>query len=278
MSRRAYRILPTEATTFHPRLLGRRGAVASNSNLSASAGAEVLRAGGNAIDAAVAASFVEGLVNPQMHTLGGECPLLVRLAGERRVIAVNGNTAAPARATPQAYRARGLADIPDSGILAAGVPAAFGALVTSLQRWGSLPLREVIAPAQYLAKNGFPVSEGLRNQHKFGIAPMQARFQAEWPGSAKLYLPGGRVPEVGEIFRNEALGRTFDYLANARDPLEAFYKGEVAAEIAKFSKERDGLLAREDLAVFETRIEAPASVKLGDTELFKTGFWSQGPA
>ena len=278
MSQRAYRILPTEATTFHPRLLGRRGAVASNSNLSASAGAEVLRAGGNAIDAAVAATFVEGVVNPQMHTIGGECPILVRLAGESRVIAVNGNMAAPARATPEAFRARGLADIPDSGIFAAGVPAAFGALVTALERWGTMPLAEAIGPALELARNGFPVSEGLRNQHKYGIAAMQPRFEAEWPGSAQLYLPGGRVPEVGELFRNAALARTFEYLARAKDPLEAFYKGEVAAEIARFSNEREGLLARGDLAAFETRIEAPASLKLGDTELFKTGFWSQGPA
>ncbi len=278
MSRRAYRIAPTDATTFHPRLLGRRGAVASNSNLSASAGADILKAGGNAIDAAVAASFVEGLVNPQMHTIGGECPILVRLAGERRVIAVNGNMAAPAAATPEAFRARGLQDIPDSGILAAGVPAAFGALVTALQRWGTMPFAEVVAPALELAKNGFPVSEGLRNQHKYGIAAMQPRFEAEWPGSARVYVPGGRVPEVGELFRNEALARTFEYLARAKDPLEAFYKGEIAAEIARFSKERDGLLAREDLAAFETKIETPASVRLGDTELFKTGFWSQGPA
>lgn len=278
MSRRAYRILPTDATTFHPRLMGRRGAVASNSNLSANAGADVLKAGGNAIDAAVAASFVEGVVNPQMHTIGGECPLLVRLAGERRVIAVNGNMAAPARATPEAFLARGLADIPDSGILAAGVPAAFGALLTALHKWGTLPLREVIAPALELAKHGFPVSEGLRNQHKYGIAAMQARFEAEWQGSAKLYLPGDRVPEVGELFRNPALARTFEYLASAKDPLAAFYQGEVAAEIAKFSRERDGLLAREDLAAFETKIEEPASLRLGDTELFKTGFWSQGPA
>ena len=278
MSRRAYRILPTGATTFHPRLLGTRGAVASNSNLSASAGADVLKAGGNAFDAAVAATFVEGLVNPQMHTIGGECPMLVRLAGENRVIAVNGNMAAPARATPQEYRSRGLTDVPDSGILAAGVPAAFGALMTVLARWGTMPLRQVVAPALALAKNGFPVSEGLRNQHKYGIAAMQPRFVKEWPGSARLYLPGNRVPAVGELFRNEALARTLDYLANAKDPLDAFYKGEVAAEIAKFSREHDGLLAREDLASFETRIEAPASVKLGDTELFKTGFWSQGPA
>jgi gamma-glutamyltranspeptidase/glutathione hydrolase len=278
MSRRAYRILPTEERTFHPRLMGTRGAVAANSNLSADAGADVLKAGGNAIDAAVAASFVEGVVNPQMHTIGGECPLLVRLAGESRVIAVNGNMAAPAKATPEAFRARGLADIPDSGILAAGVPAAFGALVTALQKWGTLPLREVIAPALRLAKEGFPLSEGLRNQHKYGIVPMRPRFEAEWPGSAQLYLPGARVPEVGERLRNPALARTYEYLAAAKDPLAAFYQGEVAAEIAKFSREHDGLLAREDLAAFETRIEAPASLKLGDTELFKTGFWSQGPA
>jgi gamma-glutamyltranspeptidase/glutathione hydrolase len=278
MSRRAYRILPTENRTFHPRLMGTRGAVASNSNLSADAGVDVLKAGGNAIDAAVAASFVEGLVNPQMHTVGGECPLLVRLAGESRVIAVNGNMAAPARATPEAFRARGLSDIPDAGILAAGVPAAFGALVTALQRWGTMPLREAIAPAIRLAKKGFPVSEGLRNQHKYGIVPMRERFLAEWPGSAKLYLPGGRAPEVGDMFRNPALARTFEYLAGAKDPLEAFYKGDVAAEIAKFSKAQDGLLSREDLAAFETKIEAPVSLRLGDTELFKTGFWSQGPA
>lgn len=278
MSRRAYRILPTETRPFHPRLMGTRGAVASNSNLSASAGADVLKAGGNAIDAAVAASFVEGLVNPQMHTIGGECPILVRLAGESRVIAVNGNMAAPEKATPEAFRARGLSDIPDSGILAAGVPAAFGALVTALQKWGTLPLAEAIAPAIELAKNGFPVSEGLRNQHKYGIVPMQRRFEAEWPGSAQLYLPGGRVPEVGERFRNPALARTYEYLAREKEPLAAFYRGDVAAEIAKFSKERDGLLAREDLAAFETKIEAPVSLRLGDTELFKTGFWSQGPA
>jgi gamma-glutamyltranspeptidase / glutathione hydrolase len=278
MSRRAYRILPTEARTFHPRLMGTRGAVASNSNLSADAGADVLKAGGNAIDAAVAASFVEGVVNPQMHTIGGECPLLVRLAGESRVHALNGNMAAPGKATPEAFRARGLADIPDSGILAAGVPAAFGALVTALQKWGTMPLAAVIAPALRLAKEGFPVSEGLRNQHKYGIGPMRARFEAEWPGSAQLFLAGGRVPEVGERFRNAALARTFAYLAAEKDPLAAFYKGEVAAEIAKFSKDRDGLLAREDLAAFETRIETPASLRFGDTELFKTGFWSQGPA
>src|ERR1700682_6091010 len=105
-SPRAYRTAPTDGATFHPRLIGTHGAVAANSYLSVNAGVDILKAGGNAIDAAVAATFVEGLVNPQMHTIGGECPILIRLAGERRVIAVNGNTAAPMNATPDASPAR----------------------------------------------------------------------------------------------------------------------------------------------------------------------------
>ena len=78
--------------------------------------------------------------------------------------------------------------------------------------------------------------------------------------------------------KNEALARTLDYLANAKDPHAAFYRGDVAAEIAKFSSARDGLLTREDLASFETRIEEPVSLRFGDVELFKCGFWTQGPA
>lgn len=278
MSKRAYRILPTESTTFYPRLIGTHGAVAANSHLSVNAGVDVLKAGGNAIDAAVAASFVEGLVNPQMHTIGGECPILVRLAGESRVIAVNGNMAAPMKATPEAFRARGLADVPEAGILAAGVPAAFSALLTALRRWGTMSLREVIGPALDLARNGFPVSEGLRGQHKYGLLAMREKFLRDWPASGRLYLPGGRVPEVGQLLKNEALARTYDYLANEKDPHAAFYRGDVAAEIAKFSRERDGFLAREDLERFETRIEEPARLRFGDTELFKCGFWTQGPA
>ncbi len=278
MSLRAYRIAPTDSTTFYPRLIGTRGAVASNSYLSANAGADILKEGGNAIDAAVAMTLVEGLVNPQMNTLGGECPLLVRIAGESRVVALNGNMAAPMAATPEAFTSRGLTDVPDEDVLAGGVPATFSALITALKRWGSMSFREVSSAARELAAKGFPVSAGLRQQHKFGLVALQEKFRASWPGSAKLYLPGGKVPEVGQLLRNEALASTLDYLAHAKDPHEAFYRGDVASEIAKFSRERDGLLARADLEAFETRIEQPVSLRFGDTELFKCGFWTQGPA
>src|SRR5207302_10491206 len=108
-SSRAYRTDPTDATTSYPRLFGRHGAVAGNSCLSVNAGVDMLKAGGNAIDAAVAACFVEGLVNPQMHSIGGECPILLRCAGSDKVVALNGNTAAPARATPGEFRQIGRA-------------------------------------------------------------------------------------------------------------------------------------------------------------------------
>jgi gamma-glutamyltranspeptidase/glutathione hydrolase len=278
MSSRAYRIAPTDSTTFYPRLIGTRGAVAANSYLSVNAGVDMLKAGGNAIDAAVAATLVEGLVNPQMHTIGGECPMLLRLAGESRVIAVNGNMAAPLAATPEAFYSRGCKDVPEEGILAAGVPAAFSALVTVLARWGKMSFRDVSAPARELASRGFPVSAGLRHQHKYGIAELRDKFLAQWPGSAQLYCPGGRVPEVGDLMKNEALARMLDYLAHAKDPHEAFYRGDVVGEIAKYSKQHEGLLAREDFERFETKLEAPVSLRFGDIELFKCGFWSQGPA
>jgi gamma-glutamyltranspeptidase/glutathione hydrolase len=278
MSERAYRIAPTDATTFYPRLIGTHGAVAANSYLAVNAGVDILKAGGNAIDAAVAATLVEGLVNAQMHTIGGECPILIRLAGESRVISLNGNMAAPIAATPQAFYSRGLKDVPEQGILAAGVPAAFSALMTALSRWGTMSFRDVSAHARELAARGFPVSAGLRHQHKYGIAHWREKFMSQWPGSAQVYLPQGRVPEVGELMKNEALARMLEHLANSRDPNAEFYRGDVAAEIAKFSKEREGLLARADLERFETRIEEPVSQRFGDIELFKCGFWSQGPA
>jgi len=274
MSRRAYRTAATDDSTFFPRLIGTNCAVAANSYLSVDAGVDVLKAGGNAIDAAVAASFVEGLVNPQMHTIGGECPILVRAAGADRVYAINGNGAAPARATPEEFRRRGLEHVPDEDILAATVPAAFGALATALARFGTLPLREVIAPALALAKNGFPASTGLVHQERYGLQDLASKF-AGWSGSRAIYLP---VPEAGQLLRNEPLARTYEHLARAKDPLAEFYRGDIASEIVRYSREREGLLAREDLEQFQTHIEEPQRLAFGEAVIFKCGFWSQGPA
>ncbi len=287
---RSYRVLPTDPVGVFPRIFGRRGAVASQHTLSALAGIEILQAGGNAIDAAVAATFVEGVVNPQMHTIGGECPILVHEAGTARVVCINGNMVAPARATPEAFRARGLGAIPPEGILAAGVPGAFGALVEALIRFGRLSLAEILVPAIALAQDGFPVHAGLLRQHGYGIAALADKFRAQWPGSAALYLPGGHVPQEGAPLRNPALARTLQHLADAerRAPgsrqdglhaaFRAFYQGDIAHEIALYAAAHDGLLAAADLAAFHVPVEPTASLGFAGAVLHKCGPWNQGPA
>lgn len=289
MSTRAFRNAPTEGNTWHPRLLGTRCAIACEHHLAAHAGAEILQGGGNAVDAAVAAVLVEGLVDPHMHTLGGECPILLRMARDGRTVAVNGNTAAPRAATAEGYRARGLAEVPEEGILAAGVPAAFGALIEALRGFGTLRFAQVAAPAIELARGGFPVSAGLLRQERFGLHDLAQKFLAEWPASAALYLPQGRVPEEGSVLRNPALAAVLESLAELergapvrdaglRRVLDGFYRGDIAGEIERYSREREGLLAREDLAGFETYLEDPVSVAFADAVLFKCGPWNQGPA
>jgi gamma-glutamyltranspeptidase/glutathione hydrolase len=289
VSTRSFRRIATEGNAFYPRLLGRRGAVACHHYLAADAAADVLKDGGNAVDGAVAAIFVEALVNPQMFGLGGECPILIRMADEGRVHVVNGNTAAPRRATPQAYRARGHSVMPDEGILAAGVPAAVGALLTALWRFGRLPFSAISAPALTLARDGFPAHRGLLNQERFGIHDLIDKFR-EWPGSAAIYLPGGNAPAEGASLCNPGLAALLEHLgrversaagdrkARLKSVLAEFYRGEPAAEIAKFSTQREGLLERSDLAAFETYVEDPVSIDYRDSSLFKCGFWNQGPA
>ena len=287
---RSFRILPTEPLPVFPRIFGRRFAIASEHTLSALAGIQIAQAGGNAIDAAVAAVLVEGVVNPQMHTIGGECPILVHQAGTPRPVAINGNMIAPRRATPEAFRARGLAAIPPEGILAAGVPGTFGALIEALIRFGTLPLAEIIAPALELARNGAPVHAGLLRQHGYGILANADKFRAQWPGSAALYLSENNPPAEGDLLKNPALANTFEALARAerksqapraealQAAFDAFYRGEIAHEIAAYSAAHDGLLTLEDLAAYTAPIEPTASLDYAGATLHKCGAWNQGPA
>ena len=286
---RSFRQNSSQNNTYYPQLFGTHGAIATEHYLATKAGADLLGVGGNAVDAAVGATFVEGVVNPQMFTLGGECPMLVCMAETNHVVSVNGNTSAPERATPEVYLERGLTDVPDEGILSSGVPAALGALVTVLARFGQLTFAEVIAPALNYARKGFPVHTGLYGQERFGIRDLEEKFRNHWSGSAKIYLPHGMVAEVGQVIANPALADLLDYLKTEEQAtsgdrkkgleavLEAFYRGDPATEIERFSKERNGLLARSDLERFETHFEEPVSMQFADTKVFKCGPWNQGP-
>jgi len=290
ISDRSFRVESTENTSFYPRVFGKRGVVASHHYFSADAGIEIMKAGGNAIDAAIAATLVEGLLNPNMHTIGGECPILIAPAGSDDVICINGNMVAPAKATPEAFRGRGLSEIPADGVLAAGVPGAFGALIVAAQRYGRMSFTDLSARAHDLATNGFPVHAGLLRQHKFGITDNRDKFLAQWPGSASLYLRDGALPAEGSAMTNPAYAAMLDYLAATEQAaggsrehglqavFDAFYKGDVAAKMVAFSDAHDGLLTREDFAAFEAPIEKPVMIDFAGAQIFKTDAWTQGPA
>jgi gamma-glutamyltranspeptidase/glutathione hydrolase len=288
-------------TTWYPMVMGREAMVATEHYLSAAAGARIFAKGGNAIDAAVAATLVEGVVNPHMHTIGGEAPMLIYLAGARRVIAVNGNMTAPARATIDHYRSIGYKLIPAEGLLAAGVPAAFDALALALREFGTMSIAEVVAPAMALCEDGMPMHPGLAGDGEtpqdlsglIGTASIRfnaQKFRERWPTTAAVYMPSGKLPHTGDIIRNPALANLFRRLTDAEATArnrgregaidaarDRFYRGDIAREIVQWSEVNGGLLADSDLAAFRTKIEASVTADYRGITVHKCQPWSQGP-
>lgn len=288
-------------TTVYPMVMGREAMISTEHYLSASAGARIFARGGNAIDAAVAATFVEGIVNPHMHTIGGEAPMLVYAANARKIVSVNGNMTAPARATIDLYRGKGLDLVPGEGLLAAGVPAAFDALATALAHFGTMTLADTVEPALRLCEDGMPMHAGLSGHGEtpedlsglIGVASIksnQHKFRERWPSSAALYLPEGRVPLPGEIIRNPALANFYRRVLDAESAAknrgrqaaidaarDRFYRGDIAREIVAWSDAHGGLLDARDLAGFTTKLETAVSVDYRGLTVHKCQPWSQGP-
>jgi gamma-glutamyltranspeptidase/glutathione hydrolase len=274
---------------FRPTILARDWLITTEHYLSAQAGAGVLRDGGNAVDAAMAAILVEGLVNPHMHTLGGEIVMLYADGKRGDVHVLNGNTVAPQGLTLERCRAAGLQALPPEHPYAWGVPAAPGAIAAALAAWGTRRFADVAAPALDLARQGFPMHPGLRGPgENLSIAGDAEKFRARWPSTAALYLPGGRPPEVGALFRNEALAATLAHLVEAERRAggdrvrglmamrEAFYCGEPATAVEAFVREQGGVMTREDLARYEARIERPLRRDFQNFAVCKCPPWSSG--
>ncbi len=283
----------TSAT--RPVIRGRSLVVACGHYLAAAAGMRMHALGGNAFDAGVAMVFAQSVLEFQSFGFGGEVPILVYDGRERRVVAVNGNTRAPSRATIEWFRSQGITLIPGDGFLAAGVCAVPDALITVLDRYGRLSLEQVLAPAIELAAGGFPIYEGMLRS----VTEHEPRLR-EWPSSAAVFFPGGAAPRLGDTWRNPDLARTFERLveaergARSRGRSEAlaaardyFYRGPIAREIVAFQRDtkiRDangvvsnGLLTEDDFAQYRASFEAPVSATYRGYEVHKCGPWSQGP-
>jgi gamma-glutamyltranspeptidase / glutathione hydrolase len=275
--------------TYRPEILGRIGVVAAGRHFAAEAGLRMLARGGNAVDAGVAAVFAAAVSEISHFGLGGEVPIIVYVADRREVVVINGQGVAPAAASADYFRRLG--EIPPSGPLAGAVPAVVDALAIALAEFGTLSLSDVLAPAIALGEEGFPWYEFLTR-----FLARELDNVRKYPTGARVYLqgPGSTIPVVGSVFRQPELARTLRALAEeeqrhrgegrkaaiyaARD---RFYKGDLGRRIARAVQEAGGLLTAEDLAQYRGRVEKPTHLAFrtshGTFDVFKTGFWGQGP-
>ena len=285
---RSYRIEDNSSNSFIPSYSGTNGAIATHSNLSSITAYNILNDDkGNAFDAAAGAMLVEGLVNPQMFGMGGEGVMILKPKDQSPLV-LNGNTISPKKFNFLNLVTRGYTEVPDEGILCAGVPAAFSSIFRMLQLYGTLDFRTISKYAKEYAKKGYPLHAGIINQNKFGLKSLKGKFIREWKNSAKLYLKNNKIPKVGSLFRNSAYANLIDYLGNYEKKItgsrnnkfnklhDAFYKGDVANSILKYSQKNEGLLSKEDFENFNVKFEKTISEKYGDYQVHKTNFWGQG--
>lgn len=279
------------ADTFRPVVRGKRGAVAAGHPLSAEAGLRLLRQGGNATDAGCAAILAASVMEFSHFSFGGEVPIIIK-PSNGPVTVINGQGIAPQLATRQFFldlakkagNEKGPLVIPSVGILPATVPGVLDAVVTALDRFGTKSLAEVMQPAIELA-DGFPIDE-LRVSY---IERTRKVYEA-WPTSARLFLPGGNVPKPGDMFSQPDLARTLRQIVDAERAAvskgrhasltaarDYFYKGDIARRISEFCAANGGLLRVVDFAAFHAKIEAPAHSSYRGYEVYKTGFFAQGP-
>ncbi len=285
---RSYTIVDNSSNSFIPSYSGTNGAIATHSNLSSITAHNILNDDkGNAFDAAAGAMLVEGLVNPQMFGMGGEGVMILKPKDQSPLV-LNGNTISPKKFNFLNLVTRGYTEVPDEGILCAGVPAAFSSIFRMLQLYGKLDFRTISKYAKEYAKEGYPLHTGIINQNKFGLKSLKGKFIKEWKNSAKLYLKNNKIPKLGSLFRNLAYANLIDYLNNYEKKIigsrsnkfnklhDAFYKGDVANSILKYSQKNEGLLSKEDFENFNVKFEKTISEKYGDYQVHKTNFWGQG--
>jgi gamma-glutamyltranspeptidase/glutathione hydrolase len=270
--------------TMRPEILGAHGIVAAGRHYTVSAGVRMLQQGGNAVDAGVASVFAASVCEISHFGFGGEAPTMIYDAKTKEIIVINGQGPAPKAATPELFKDPGF--VPGNGPLGATIPAMLDAMALALESKGTMRLEQVMQPAIELA-DGFPLYAFL---HRYLISERKATEQFEW--SAKTYYPDGRIPEVGEMFRQPNLARTIRAIVAAekaafakshnrvtaiRAGRDAFYKGDIARRIADADKAAGGVFTYDDLASFHGKIEKPSTTNFHGYDVYKAGPWDQGP-
>lgn len=222
-------------------IVAKHGIVATSQPLAAQVGLDVLKRGGNAADAAIAANAAIGVVEPMSCGIGGDLFVIYWDAKTQKLYGLNASGRSPYDLNREVFQQKGLKEIPDQGPLSWSVPGCVAGWEDLQKRFGTRPLSELLAPAIELAADGFPVSEIIAADWNASASRLQA-----WPDSAKTYLPGGRAPRLGEMFRNPTLAASYRLIAEQGS--RAFYQGSIAERIVAFSKANGGYFSLRDFA------------------------------
>ena len=262
-----------------------RHAVASGHYWASQAGLQILEAGGNAVDAGVAVGLATGVLESEFVGIAGIAPILLYLADRDEVLTISGTGVWPKAASCEYFQRHHGGVIPVS-ITATVVPPAPGAWIRALAEFGTMSFGQAAAAAIRFARDGFPMYPFLSK-----IITEQAGLLGQWPSSREVYLPDGRPPAPGEIFRQTDLAKSLQYLvdeeaahagkgrkAGLQAAWDAFYRGDIAVAIDRFHRQNGGFLTREDMAAFSVDIEPPCRTHYGDIEVYTCGPWSQGPS
>ncbi len=233
-------------------VVAQHGIVATSQPLAAQVGLDILKAGGNAADAAIATSAMMGLVEPMSCGIGGDLFAIYYDAKTDQLYGLNASGRSPYALTREVFRERRLNEIPTHGPLSWSVPGCVSGWDELRLRFGTMDFATILAGAMDYAENGFAVSEIIAGGWR-----SSQRTLSRWPDTAATYLPGGRAPEHGEIFRNPNLARSYRQIAAGG--VDAFYRGPIAEAIVEFSQANDGYLALRDFADHTSNWVEPVS-------------------
>jgi len=256
-----------QTVSWRPTVMGTHGMVAAGHPLAAEVGMRVLKAGGNAVDAAVAAWAIQGQVEPGMTGLGSDMFALIYLAKTKEVKFINGTGFAPKAATIDYYTSHG--GMPDDGGLSAAVPGAVSGAALALQKYGTKSMADVLAPAIEVAENGYAISEGLARGLDGGKGKL-----GKFPSSTKIWFRDGAPLQMGDVVKNPDLARTLRAIAT-QGPA-GFYTGPVAVALVAGMKAHGGIITEDDLAAMQAFEDAPISVNYKGYDVYECPPNSQG--
>jgi gamma-glutamyltranspeptidase/glutathione hydrolase len=270
--------------TYRPSITGSRHMVSAGHYSAAHAAFQILEAGGNAIDAGVAAGITLGILQTDRVNFAGVAPIMIYLAEQQKVINIDGLGTWPRAASIDYFRREHGGAMPP-GIRRTVMPAAPAAWIKALELYGTMSFGEVAKTAIRLTRNGFSM-HGFMSEY---IHDHESDYR-RWPSSTAVFLPNGRPPEVGEIFVQEELSNTLQYMvdeeaanrakgraAGLKAARDAFYVGDIAQKIARYHRDNDGWVTLDDLATYDVRFEPTVTTRFHDVELHACGPWSQGP-